>query len=340
MATPIGSILKRACRNPDDPYNILTFVTHERYQSNLANCNANFYLLQNGPGIKGDWKTSYAPIPDNHIILSTYQDNPLEVIPSYIDFDFILGQHKFGQAQTALQLGSYLNIPTVILEHTVPTNKSLQDNLENLKNIKGDINIFISDYSRDQWGWKDDEAEVILHGVNTKLFRKIPNVKKEQKVLSIVNDWINRSDILGYDIWERVAKNNFQCSVWGDTPGLSRSTNNIYELVKTYNENTVFFNTSRLSPVPSVLLEAMACELPVVSTDNCLISEIIENGVNGYKTNNEKEMNDHIYRLLNDEEERKEIGANARKTILEKFNLDRFVQDWNNIFDRMDKIIK
>ena len=345
MATPIGSIIRAATRRPDEKYNVLSYVTHERYSSCMAGCNADFHLLCNGPGVKGEWIKQYADVPKNHILLPKFNQNPLEVIPSWTDVDFCMGQHRFGQAQHALQLAQYFSCPSLVLEHTTVTNKQLEDAREQLKQVRGDINVFISKSSAEAWGWdlNDPSVEIIHHGVDTNLFKQAFAIDEQIQphILCVVNDWRNRGDILGFDIFERVCGNNkLPVRVLGDNPGISQPPPNIYSLVKAYQECSIFYNTSRHSPIPTVILEAMACGKPVVTTDNYLISDIIINGYNGYKTNSEAEQLKHLRRLLKDPAECRELGLNARKTILDHFNLPTFVERWNNVFDKLSKIRK
>jgi glycosyltransferase involved in cell wall biosynthesis len=84
----------------------------------------------------------------------------------------------------------------------------------------------------------------------------------------------------------------------------------------------------------------MSCGMPVVSTDNYLISEIIIDGVNGYKTNSESEQLRHIQRLLTDPAERAELGGHARQTIVERFSMENFVKNWDNVFQMAARIRK
>jgi glycosyltransferase involved in cell wall biosynthesis len=302
-------------------------------------------MLQGTQGVKQNgWVSNYATQPNNHQLLPK-TDNPLQAIPNHFDIDFFLGQHRFGQAQTALQLGHFFSCPTIILEHTTVTNPQLEAARPQLKQIRGDINVFISESSALAWDWdlNDESVTIIHHGVDSKnLFKPYSQLQKgEPYILSIVNDWVNRGDLLGWDIYNRVVVNNkLPCRILGDNAGISKPAKNVFELVQEYNHAGVFYNTSRFSPIPSTLLEAMSCGLPVVSTDNFLISEIIVDGVNGYKTNSEAEQLRHLQRLLTDKEEREELGRNARKTIMENFKMEDFTRNWNNVFDRAAKIRK
>ena len=81
--------------------------------------------------------------------------------------------------------------------------------LFSLREMRGDINLFISEYSLGRWGWEDrNDTFVVHHGVDTKLFKPDKQIEeKENHILSVVNDWINRDWCCGFEIWQRVIKN-------------------------------------------------------------------------------------------------------------------------------------
>lgn len=334
MSSAISTIINKSIRKPNDRHNILSFVTHERFQSNLGGCNANFYLIQKGDGIKGNWITNYAPIPRNTIILPPIND-PLQAV-SWVDFTAVMSMHKFGQYQLGRQIANHLGLPLIQVEHTCPTSDSLRRAVPQLKELRGDINVFISDTSRSQWGFSSEEAEVIEHGIDTNFFKPSGRSRKNQ-ILTVGNDFINRGEILGFDTLQRVC-NELPLKVVGDTAGLSQPAKNLYELKGFYDESLLYINPSRFSPIPMSLLEAMASACCVVTTDNNLISSIVENGVNGIITNDEFVMRKEIQRLLNDKDECVRLGDAARNTILSRFPLDKFFSSYDEVFERAARL--
>jgi len=309
-----------------EKYNILTFPTHERYETQLCKTGHDFYAL-NIDNAK-QWNTQQTPVPINYHIL------PKNQLCNYINYDFILVQSKFGQFQLAQNINQQLNIPIICLEHTVPTPQTTpRDQLEQMKNMNGDFNVFISDFSKKAWGIY---GEVIHHGIDSKKFAPKDNIKN-QKVLTIANDFINRDYCLNYSGWKRVTQ-NLDVQVIGDTKGLSEPAKSIDELVDAYTSCSVYFNSSTLSPIPTSLLEAMSCGCAVVSTATCMIPEIIKNGYNGFISNDENELRNYLNLVLNDSDLRSILGKNARDTILEMFSEEKFINKWNELFDKIYEV--
>lgn len=313
------------------PLRILTSQTHESYETSLAQTNAHFFAPNFG---FKSWKTEYRPVPKNYTIF------PTSNIPFNVDFDLVLSQNKFDQFGVLSKYAKAYKVPLISLEHTLPIHSWSHKILRNLNSMRGDINVFISEYSAKQWGYSftDNSVRVIHHGIDTEQF-KPTDQPRENRILCVVNDWINRDYCCNFSGFIRTAS-NLPCYILGNTPGLSQPAKSVEELISAYQNSRIFYNTSTVSPIPTALLEAAACGCAIVSTATCMIPEIITHGVNGFISNDEQELSQYLNVLLREEKLAIQLGQNARKTILEKFSLKSFVDNWNNIFAEAAKLEK
>lgn len=305
-----------------DKYRILTIPTHERYETQLCKTGHEFFSLT----ISGQkrWNESQCTIPENYHIL------PENDLCSHLGYDFILSQSKFGQFQILSQINQQLQIPIISLEHTLPLYGVQQEEaIWSMQKMIGNVNVFISEFSKNSWNLGVD-SHVIHHGIDTNTFND-NQTDRQDYILSVANDFIKRDYCLNFSGWKRVT-DKLPRKVVGDTDGLSKPAGSVEELVSEYNTCGVFFNSSTLSPIPTSLLEAMSCGCAVVSTATCMIPSIIENGVNGFVSNDEAELRKYLIMLLENKELRKTIGEKARQTILTNFAEDKFINNWNNLF--------
>ncbi len=108
------------------------------------------------------------------------------------------------------------------------------------------------------------------------------------------------------------------------------------KLDSTYNSSKLFLFTSKHEGQPSVILEAMACGLPVISTAVGTVPEMLKDGVNGYliKEKNHKIIAEKISLLLTNEKLRNDVGWAARETMEKKYSLENYV---DNLIDQFKK---
>jgi glycosyltransferase involved in cell wall biosynthesis len=90
-----------------------------------------------------------------------------------------------------------------------------------------------------------------------------------------------------------------------------------------------------------VVLEAMACGLPVITTSNCGAADIIEDGVDGFviPARDVDALGERLERLYRNRELRVEMGLAARRTA-EKNDWARYQRDVEAVFVRIDKLMK
>lgn len=112
------------------------------------------------------------------------------------------------------------------------------------------------------------------------------------------------------------------------------------QLVRLYQNSTIFAFPSYHEGIPTVLLEAMACGLPIVATDVRGNRDLIKHGKNGILVppRSPKEMADAILLLLDDDKMKKELGKNARKTIEEKYTWDIVSSKILHCYESLNKI--
>ena len=98
---------------------------------------------------------------------------------------------------------------------------------------------------------------------------------------------------------------------------------------------TIFVLSSSWEGFPNVLLEAMACGVPVIST-NCPYgpSEIIEHGKNGFlvPVDDEKKLANAMEKLLKDAKLREAFSREGRKFVESQFRLERIIKEWEKSF--------
>jgi glycosyltransferase involved in cell wall biosynthesis len=150
----------------------------------------------------------------------------------------------------------------------------------------------------------------------------------------------------------------FRCVIYGDGPlreelaatiaqlGLAETVLLAGEhpqaaLLPVFQQATVFALTPFVTTggdrdgVPNVLVEAMACGVPVVSTDVAGMPELVQHEVNGLLVppHDIPAIADALAALLNDEPRRGRMGVAARQTVVAHFDLHAAAEQLAALFD-------
>ncbi len=97
----------------------------------------------------------------------------------------------------------------------------------------------------------------------------------------------------------------------------------------------MFLLNSTLEGMPLVLLEAMSCSLPVVTTPAGGIPELVRPGIDGAVTKGfeQEEYAQTIIELLESDNKRKGLGQAGRKRVEESFSVERIVPMYERVFE-------
>lgn len=193
-------------------------------------------------------------------------------------------------------------------------------------------NTFIKDGLIDK-----NKIFVTSMGVDENIFK--PNKKKNKKfiVTTVANDFIRKGIIYLIQAFNELNLSNSELWLIGNLDkNLSKKlvtlNNNIvfkgsineFHLPKYYNESSIFCLPTLEDGGPMVIPQAMSCALPVISTYYCVAPDLIKNGVEGFliERRNKDAIKEKIQFFYDNENQRLEMGNNARNRILNEATWD------------------
>lgn len=96
--------------------------------------------------------------------------------------------------------------------------------------------------------------------------------------------------------------------------------------IKMVHDSKAMILTSRWEGTPMCALEAMALGTPVVSTPSDGMTDLLDDGINGYLTNDDAVMAEKLLRIMNDPQHRTFLGENAKKKFAEINDAPKYKQ--------------
>lgn len=140
-----------------------------------------------------------------------------------------------------------------------------------------------------------------------------------------------RLDIFGQGEWENMLKNMISDLGLSDSVRVNRPTQSIFD---EYAASSFLAMTSHYEGFPMVMIEAMACGLPVVTFDYpCGPKDIITDGVDGLivKDGDLKAFADAMEKLMGDENLLETLASNAPK-VVDRYSETKVMEQWENCF--------
>ena len=200
-----------------------------------------------------------------------------------------------------------------------------------------------------------DRVEQIANGVDTCRFTISTKSRNNQKMIT----FIGRLD--GYkgvncllEAFRQVIQScpDVKLKIVGDGPGvmeLKRQADALQiqgrvifrgqqeDVAKELSETDVFVLPSLSEGMSNVLLEAMACGLPVVATDVGAAADMISNRVNGMLVppNNPAALSNALIELLRNDVLAGSLGKAARITVEERYGLERTADCYEKLYQQL-----
>jgi glycosyltransferase involved in cell wall biosynthesis len=96
-----------------------------------------------------------------------------------------------------------------------------------------------------------------------------------------------------------------------------------------------FFHPVRYTSFGMAVCEAMMIGMPIVALATTEMPTVLEDGRSGIINTDPDRLIDGARQLLVDPHAARRLGAAAREIARERFSIDRFVRDWNEVFEEV-----
>ena len=106
------------------------------------------------------------------------------------------------------------------------------------------------------------------------------------------------------------------------------------EVIHLLQRADAFLLSSVSEGLSNAVLEAMACGLPIVTSDCGGMNEAVTDGIEGFLTpvRDPRAMADALGKLASNSELRRKMGSSCRTRILQEFSLDRQIEQWLRLY--------
>jgi glycosyltransferase involved in cell wall biosynthesis len=304
------------------PLRILTWHIHGSYLYYLVQSSHEFFLP-----VKADKPDGYVGITESYPWPQNVHEVGAEEVRN-LDFDCIIFQSSKNYLEDQFEILSerQRQLPRIFLQHD-PPREHPTDTRHPV--IDPDVLIVhVTHFNDLMWDNGDTPTKVIDHGVV--IPPGIHYTGELERGLVVVNNLFKRGRRLGLDIFESVRK-EIPLDLVGinslDLKGLgSFSHRPLLELEGHYR---FIFNPIRYTSLGLSICEAMMIGMPIIGLATTEMVTAIENGVSGYVDTDVTRLVEHMRRLLSDPAEAQRLGAGAQRQAQKRFNIQRFLSDWD-----------
>jgi glycosyltransferase involved in cell wall biosynthesis len=306
------------------PLNILTWHTHGSYLYYLSQAPHNFHVVSKPgrpPGYGG--RCGHMPWGDNVI------DMPADEIRNR-QFDCILYQddHQYLRDRFEYLTETQRALPQIYIEHDTP--REHPTDMRHPVDASNVMLVHVTHFNALMWDSGQTPVRVIEHGV------MVPdNVRYRgnlERGLVVINNLATRGRRLGGDVFARAREQVPLDLVGMGAEALGGLGEVQHDRLPAFTADYRFvFNPIRYTSLGLAVIEAMMIGVPMVALATTEMATVIENGRSGFADTNVPALIDRMHDLLRDPELARRIGEQGRQRAMERFNIGRFVSDWNAV---------
>lgn len=308
-----------------DRLSILTWHVHGNYLYYLTQVPHTFYVLvdeRRSPGYGG--RGGRLPWGDNVIELPVKQARDTA-------FDCVLFQSwsAWQEDQFRILSTAQQRLPRIFLEHDPP--REHPTDTRHPVDDPSTLLVHVTPFNRLMWDSGRTPTRVIEHGVIVP--EDVRYTGRLARGLAVVNHLARRGRRLGADIYA-AASAQVPLDLVGmeaqESGGLGEIPNP--ELAEFMAPYRFYFHPIRWTSLGLAAIEAMMIGMPVIGLATTELATVIKNGESGYVDTDLDRLVAHMRRLLKEPAEARALGQGARREALRRFNIDRFVNDWLEVF--------
>jgi glycosyltransferase involved in cell wall biosynthesis len=183
------------------------------------------------------------------------------------------------------------------------------------------------------WNNNGVPSEVIDHGIVAPPIQYQGDLKKG---IVVINNLSDRGRRLGVDIFLEARKHVPLDLIGMNTKEIGGLGEILHpQLPEFISRYRFFFNPIRYTSLGLAVLEAMMVGVPVVGMATTELVTVIKNNVSGFIHTDLSYLIARMQMLIANKEVAARIGQEGRKTAIERFNIKRFINDWENLFRRV-----
>lgn len=261
-----------------------------------------------------------------------YGNNVIE-IPAHevknITFDLVLFQcdENYLVDQYEILSTEQQELPRIYIEHDPPWDHPT-DAIHPVRNPDITL-VHVTHFNRLMWKTDIPNVRVICHGVSIPSVSYRGNLKKG---LVVINNLPTRGRMLGFDIFEQVRRD-----IPLDLVGMGAEDYGIGEVLHPelpafMSQYRFFFNPIRYTSLGLSICEAMTIGMPVVGLATTELSTVIKNEVSGFIHTDVNYLIDKMQLLLDVPSVAYDISYSAMNRAKELFAIQRFTQEWKELF--------